>query len=141
MRKLNALLLTSALMAGLSMHAMAAPTVAEERVVEESAHNKQPTKQLVSKQRNNKKVNTKVIVRTQVARPAPQRQVQKPVSHKHKQTAKRYTAANTHRVRAGDTLSHIAARYRVTVRELMRLNKLTAHHANHLNIGLVIKLL
>src|SRR5690606_35276858 len=38
-----------------------------------------------------------------------------------------------HRVRAGETLSAIAARYRTSVSELMRLNRLRS--ANRLSIG------
>jgi len=46
----------------------------------------------------------------------------------------------TYRVRAGDTLSHIAARNKVTVQYLINLNKLWGKKAHFLNIGAVIKL-
>jgi membrane-bound lytic murein transglycosylase D len=43
------------------------------------------------------------------------------------------TALGTHRVRSGETLSEIADRYRTSVRELMRLNRL--RNANRLSPG------
>ncbi|MEZ4216322.1 MAG: LysM peptidoglycan-binding domain-containing protein [Myxococcota bacterium] len=48
------------------------------------------------------------------------------------------TADRTHRVRRGDTLSGIAARYGTSVRELAAANKLRSHHT--IRVGQVLRL-
>ena len=48
--------------------------------------------------------------------------------------------AKTYRVRSGDTLSRIAARNYTSVRQLIKLNGLWGNKANHLRIGMKIRL-
>ncbi|WP_022954600.1 LysM peptidoglycan-binding domain-containing protein [Leucothrix mucor] len=52
--------------------------------------------------------------------------------------AKAPVKTKIYRVKRGDTLEKIAAHYKVSMKEIMRLNNL--HHANQIKIGMDIKL-
>ncbi|RVU85895.1 LysM peptidoglycan-binding domain-containing protein [Leucothrix sargassi] len=82
----------------------------------------------------------KVVVVKQPARKAHRHVVKKrPAKRVVKRVIKR-APANVYRIRPGDTLYTIAARNRISVSKLIKLNNLWGHRSNNLRVGMTIRL-
>ena len=130
MSTLNTAIVTAFLAIGLAGNAMAAPnnhsSERNNKIVKKVVVKKNAPKQIVVK----KAAPKKAVVR----KAAPKKVVVV------KQAPKKSYKAKTYRVRSGDTLSKIAARNRVSVNQLIKLNKLWGNKANQLRVGMSIRL-
>ena len=117
MKTLNAAIVTTVLALGLAGTSMAAPGHSDNIKLKQA----QAKHQVAQKQ-------TKKVVVKKVVKKAPVKIVKKKV------------AVKTYRVRSGDTLSKIAARYNVSLNKLIQVNKLWGNKANNLNVGMTIRL-
>ena len=127
MKILNAAIVTTVLALGLAGNSMAAPSHADKLKMQKAAQIKnqkvkQPAKKIIVQKKAQKQVVKRVV--KVVTKKAPIKKVVK----------------RSYRVRAGDTLSRIAARNHVSVQKLVKLNQLWGNKANNLRVGMVIRL-
>ena len=140
MKLVNTVIVSAILAMGLAGNATAAPQhtlsdkSAKKIVVIKAAPNRVSNKVVVIKAAPNR-VSNKVVVK-RVANKALSKKVAKRVV---KRVIKK-AATKVYRVRPGDTLNRIAARNRVSVDKLIRLNGLWGKKASNLKVGAVIRL-
>ena len=135
MKTVSTVIVSALLAIGLAGNAMAAPGHQshdkDHKVVKKVFVNKAAPRQANKRVVTKKAAPARVVKRAPVKRVAAKRVVKRVVKK---------APARVYRVRPGDTLYRIAARNRVSVNKLIKINGLWGKKANNLRVGMVLRL-
>ena len=134
MKTLNTAIITAILALGFAGTSMAAPGHSDNYKLKQYSHQKQK----VVKHSGKRAVVQKHVKRAPAKRVV--KRIAKQVIYKKVKQMAKPSKSRSYRVKPGDTLARIAKRNRVSLNHLIRVNKLWGHKANHLRVGMIIRL-
>ncbi len=131
MKTINTAIITAILALGFAGTSVAAPSHSDRNNLK--LH-------LQQKQKVMKHAGKRVVVQKQTKRAPAKRVVKRVVKQAIFKKVKQQSKYRTYRVQPGDTLARIAKRNRVSLNQLIKINKLWGNRANRLHVGMIIRL-